>query len=538
MSNLLPPIANGRYTLSTTLGRGGMATVYGGFDTMLEVERAVKVLSPNLCSNDKVRQRFMAEARAMAKLRHPNIVTIFDVGIEGETPYIVMEKIDGGAVIDWLDQHGPQGPEVAGNILLGVLAGLQASHDRGIVHRDIKPHNMLLSRDGIVKITDYGIANVEEDERSFTKTGAIMGTLAYMPPEQRVSAKGLGPTADVFAAGASLFAILTHKEPFDLYNESLFEQLYDGIAGAIQHVIMKACHYDPTKRYQSANAMSVALKRAMTEIGVPVTQNFQISMDGSSRADGTQFFDGAEQPQPALPAPENTTINPLETWLGQEVGDNPPGLTGMKTADDDYSPTPSTRPLAIGIAVTLALAAAFVIFQPWQPEPETASTLPPVPVAAPQVVEPAVEQKIRDAADAAPEIAAEVAPEPVKVPVPAPPKPDPVRNRGAQTTTPPPPKVEQPVEVAPDPVPTPAPTPAATAKPGRLSVRVIPPATIAVDGKTIGHGVVYGHTLSAGSHRVVLSTKDGRVKSTTVNITDGKPSVLCWSFEINDICPR
>jgi serine/threonine-protein kinase len=523
-----------------------MATVYGGFDTMLEVERAVKVLSPNLCSNDKVRKRFMAEARAMAKLRHPNIVTIFDVGIEGETPYIVMEKIDGGAVIDWLDQHGPQGPEVAGNILLGVLAGLQASHDRGIVHRDIKPHNMLLSREGVVKITDYGIANVEEDERSFTKTGAIMGTLAYMPPEQRVSAKGLGPTADIFAAGASLFAILTHKEPFDLYNESLFEQLYDGIAGAIQHVIMKACHYDPTKRYQSANAMSVALKRAMTEIGVPIAQNFQISMDGSSRADGTQFFDGAEQPQPALPAPENTTINPLETWLGQEVGDNPPGLTGMKTADYDYSPTRSTRPVAIGIAVALALAGAFVIFQPGQAPPENASQPASVPDAAPQIVEPAVEQKIRDAADAEPAIEAEVAPAPVKVPVPAPPKPAPVRVREARTPTPspPPPKVEQPAEVAPVPVPTPTPaatptpTPAATAKPGRLSVRVIPPATITVDGETIGFGMVRGHSLSAGSHRVVLSTKDGRVKSTTVNISDGKASVLCWSFEINDICPR
>ena len=206
-----------------------MATVYGGFDTMLEVDRAVKVLSPALCRSEKLRKRFLAEARAMAKLRHTNIVTVFDVGVEDDTPYIVMEMVKGGAVIDLMDRDGMLPPDVAGPIMLGALAGLQASHDRGVVHRDIKPHNMLMTTDGIVKITDFGIAHMQEDERSFTKTGAVMGTLAYMPPEQRQSAKGLGPTADIFAAGASLYALLTGQEPFDLYNEALYAKLFEGV---------------------------------------------------------------------------------------------------------------------------------------------------------------------------------------------------------------------------------------------------------------------------------------------------------------------
>lgn len=540
MSNLLPPIANGRYTLSTTLGKGGMATVYGGFDTMLEVERAVKILSPNLCSNDKVQKRFMAEARAMAKLRHPNIVTIFDVGIDGETPYIVMEKVDGGAVIDWLNHHGPQGPDVAGLIILGVLAGLQASHDRGIVHRDIKPHNMLLTRDGLVKITDYGIANVAEDERSFTKTGTIMGTLAYMPPEQRVSAKGVGPTADIFATGASLFAILTTKEPFDLYNESLFEQLYDGIPGAIQGVIMKACHYDPTSRYQSANAMTVALKRALTELDIPIAQNFQISMDGSPRPDGTQYFDGTDLPPLALAAPENTTINPNETWLGQEVGNDPPGLTGFGTVDDDHTPTRSARPLAIGVAVAVALAGAFVIFQPDPPAPEPALALPTAVDVASQAAEqgPAQAEPTQPEPAPAPESEPKIETAPAPVKTPAPPASTQTRTPQVPKKTPPPPKIEKPVEVKAKPVPTPTRTPTAAAEPGRLSVRVIPPSSIAIDGKTVGFGMVRAHSLTAGPHTVVLSNKDGRVKSTTINISAGKPSVLCWSLEINDFCPR
>jgi serine/threonine protein kinase len=521
VSNLLPPIANGRYTLSSTLGKGGMATVYGGFDTMLEVERAVKILSPDLCSNDNLQQRFMAEARAMAKLRHPNIVTIFDVGIDRGIPYIVMEKVDGGAVSDWLDHHGPQGPDVAGHIILGVLAGLQASHDRGIVHRDIKPHNMLLTRDGLVKITDYGIANVAEDERSFTKTGAVMGTLAYMPPEQRVSAKGLGATADIFATGASLFAIITKKEPFDLYNESLFEQLYDGIHSAVQVVIMKACHYDPASRYQSANAMAVALTKAMTELGIPIAQNFQISMDGYPRPDSTQYIDGTSLPHSAPSTPQNTTLHPNETWLGQEVGHDPLGLTGFGTVDDDHTPPRSARPLAFGVAVAVALAGAFAVFQADQPAPEPTLALPTAVDVAPQAAEQG---------------SAQAEPAPVETQAP---------RASTQTRTPqvpkktaPPPKTEKPAEVKASPVPSPTPTPTAAAEPGRLSVRVIPPSSIAIDGKTVGFGMVRAHSLTAGPHVIVLSNKDGRVKSTTINISAGKPSVLCWSLEINDFCPR
>ena len=537
MPNHPPPIANGRYTLSSPLGQGGMATVYGGFDTMLEVERAVKVLSPALCSNEKVRRRFLAEARAMAKLRHPNIVTIFDVGIEGETPFIVMEKVDGGAVMDWIDRDGPQSDEVAGHIMLGVLAGLQASHDRGIVHRDIKPHNMLLSQDGLVKITDYGIANVAEDERSFTKTGAIMGTLAYMPPEQRQSAKGLGPTADVFAAGASMYAIITGSEPFDLYNESLHERLFEGISQPMRRVIVKACHYDATERYESASAMSRAIRECMAELGIAVAQDFRISLDGGDRADGTMFFDGEASTEAVRPAPENTTINPMEMDLGPTSDEEPYRFWTTQGGDEGAEKRSKSRVWTF-MLVTIVVVATLTVFVKRSSLPDDGAALP----AAQQVPAP-------------PEAAA--APNQGTVAVPAPPEVVPPEvappeaaeaSRVAEPAAKPKREVRTPPPVidilAPEPtvakaeqsVP-PEPAPSSTA-PGRLSVNAVPPAVVTIDGQNLGLGMVRGHPLSPGSHQLVLSTPDGRVKTKTVQIQSGKNSVICWNFELNDICPR
>ncbi len=254
-----PPLAGGRYVLQRTLGSGGMATVYLATDTLLQVDRAVKLLAPRFASHGRVRQRFLDEARTMARLKHPNVVTVFDVGMEGERPFIVMENIEGGSLMEYIQLHGPADITVAIEIMQGVLSGLGLAHDHGIIHRDIKPHNVLLAEQGVPKVTDFGIARVEDREDSLTKTGAMMGTLAYMAPEQRQNARGVGAGADIYAAGATLYVMLTGRDPFDLYSSELHDELFLGVSKPIADVIKQACRYRPEHRHKSAQELHRAL---------------------------------------------------------------------------------------------------------------------------------------------------------------------------------------------------------------------------------------------------------------------------------------
>ena len=251
-----------------------MATVYEAHDTVLDVHRAVKVLAPALARSDKVRARFLAEARAMARVRHPNIVTVHDIGMENDTPYIVMELVGGGTVREYVERVGPLPYDVAASFIMGTLRGLQTSHVHRVIHRDIKPDNMLLTAHGEVKLTDFGIAQIVNTNH-FTRTGASMGTLAFMPPEQRVSAKGVDQTADLYAAGASLYAIVTGKEPFDLYNDGLHDRIFETVSPPFRQLITKACKYDPLDRFASAQSMMRAIEAACEEMGLVLSERVE-----------------------------------------------------------------------------------------------------------------------------------------------------------------------------------------------------------------------------------------------------------------------
>ncbi|MEC9389773.1 MAG: protein kinase [Myxococcota bacterium] len=535
----IPPLSNGRYTLSNTLGQGGMATVYGAFDTMLEVERAVKVLSPALCSSDKLRRRFLAEARAMAKLRHPNIVTVFDVGLDGETPYIVMEKVDGGSVMDLVEQDGAQPPDVAGHILLASLAGLQASHDQGVIHRDMKPHNLLIGTDGTVKITDFGIAQLN-DTQSFTKTGAVMGTLAYMPPEQRDNAKGVGPTADVFASGASLYAILTGREPFDIYNESLHDKLFAGVPAALRAVIVRSCHYEPAARYASAEAMAEALRGAMTSMGIDIHPGLIVPLNGEALPHA--FSTGARAAPPAQPV--HTTINPKETWFTTH---------GERAQQQAFASVPESdgrgfRRWAAGLALGAAVVAIGLVAggsgDPISVDVEPIQQSAPQPTGdAPSLpADPAGDARTEPLAEAIPppeaaaleppsEAVAVVENAPASTPVARPrasPPATPAPKKEPMPPAPPaavPPVVEQTAAQPPPPVPDP---PAA----GSMKVRVIPyDAALSVDGKAVrlsdGSATL---SVEPGLHVLRFSTEGGRYGEQTVRVASGEEKRVCWRF--------
>ncbi len=257
-------LAEGRYQLLEVIGSGGMATVYRALDERLQVTRAIKVLSSAFSGKPRIRARFEAEARTMAILDHSNIVRVYDVGSQGDTVYIVMELVEGQTLLQRIEQAGPLEPSEALEITRSVLDGLRAAHSQGVVHRDIKPHNILLSIDGRVRLTDFGIASSTHlTEESFTKTGAVMGTWAFMAPEQRVNSKGVDRRADLYGVGATLFAMVTQRTPMDLFAADLDPVMLRDVPASVLPLIKTSTRYQPDERYQDAGAMMVAVENGL-----------------------------------------------------------------------------------------------------------------------------------------------------------------------------------------------------------------------------------------------------------------------------------
>ena len=261
-----PPLAGGRYRLVEVLGTGGMATVYRVYDALLDVFRAVKVLDPELTRRRKTRERFLNEARTIAKLRHPNIVSVFDMGMDGNRVFMLMELVEGGSLMDRVEHSGPVSPRLAVRVMIDVMKALDLSHRHGVVHRDVKPHNVLLTLAGTPKVTDFGIAAVNNDDHQLTRTGAVMGTWAYMAPEQRKDAKSVDARSDVYASAATLYAVVTGVEPLDLYVEETHAEMLAGLPTPLVEVLRKASRYRADQRHDSALALSAALEECLAKL--------------------------------------------------------------------------------------------------------------------------------------------------------------------------------------------------------------------------------------------------------------------------------
>jgi eukaryotic-like serine/threonine-protein kinase len=207
---------SGRYQLEEPLGHGGMASVYRARDTALGREVALKVLAENLTGDEELLKRFLREARLAARLSHPNVVSVYDVGEEEDgRPYIVMELVEG----ETLAERGRVSPDEARDLALQAARGLAHAHEAGLVHRDVKPANLLLSGDGTLKIADFGISRAAETTR-LTQVGTVLGTAAYLAPEQALGEE-VTAAADVYSLGVVLYELLTGRPPFE------FESLAD-----------------------------------------------------------------------------------------------------------------------------------------------------------------------------------------------------------------------------------------------------------------------------------------------------------------------
>jgi serine/threonine protein kinase len=232
-----------RYELERRLGHGGMATVYSAHDLKLDRPVAIKLLADNFAGDEEVRKRFSREARLAAKLDHPNVVKVFDVGEDGERPYIVMECVEGGTLADRLRRRRRAIPRADGLRLLGQLCeGLGHAHARKLVHRDIKPQNLLIREsDGCLKIADFGIARAVEETTRLTRPGGVIGTDRYMAPEQ-LADQAITTATDVYACGVVADEILPASRPPEL-----------------REIVERCLREDPRQRFSDASALGEAL---------------------------------------------------------------------------------------------------------------------------------------------------------------------------------------------------------------------------------------------------------------------------------------
>ena len=266
-------LIDNRYKIVSSIGEGGMANVYLAWDTILEREVAVKILRGDLADDEKFVRRFQREANSASSLKHPNIVEMYDVGEDNGRYFIVMEYVSGKTLKSLIKKRGALNLNEAVDIMLQLTSGIACAHDSYIIHRDIKPQNVMILEDGRVKITDFGIA-MALNATQLTQTNSVMGSVHYLPPEQ---ASGSGSTikSDIYSLGILMFELFTGHVPFKGDNavEIAIKHMKDPIPSvcsenpnipqSIENIILRACAKNPKNRYDSVYEMYNDLKVAL-----------------------------------------------------------------------------------------------------------------------------------------------------------------------------------------------------------------------------------------------------------------------------------
>ncbi|MDX3214810.1 Stk1 family PASTA domain-containing Ser/Thr kinase [Streptomyces sp. ME02-6991-2B] len=366
-----PRRLGGRYELGSVLGRGGMAEVYIAHDTRLGRTVAVKTLRVDLARDPSFQARFRREAQSAASLNHPSIVAVYDTGedyVDGVSiPYIVMEYVDGSTLRELLHSGRKLLPERALEMTTGILQALEYSHRAGIVHRDIKPANVMLTRNGQVKVMDFGIARAMGDSgMTMTQTAAVIGTAQYLSPEQ---AKGetVDARSDLYSAGCLLYELLTVRPPFvgdspvavayqHVREEPQPPSVYDPeVSPAMDAIVLKALTKDPDYRYQSADEMRADIEACLD--GQPVAATAALGAVGYNGGYGGY---GNDAPTTALPPQQDVGTSMLPPMREDDGGygydQQPPGGGGRRKQKKSNTSTI----LLVAAAVLVLIGAIFM----------------------------------------------------------------------------------------------------------------------------------------------------------------------------------
>ncbi len=329
----------GKYQILEPLGSGGMARVYRAFHPQLNRYVAIKVLRGDLVDDDSFLARFRQEAQSVAALRHPNIVQMFDFDVHEGITYMVMELLDGDSLNTRLndyrvrDEQLPWGEMV--RILLDVLDGLAYAHEEGMIHRDIKPDNILLTKRGQAVLADFGIAQIVGGTRH-TVSGALLGTLKYMAPEQGLS-NTCNAQTDLYSVGIILYEMLTRQPPFDADTPLaiLMKHVNDplpiphivepSIPASFERIVLKALAKEPENRYQSAEEMAQAVHTAAAEADIEIPERISLPLSFTTLSDPSEsvaVFSGDAREKLAEMDSENpiaATDAYLERTLTEEI---------------------------------------------------------------------------------------------------------------------------------------------------------------------------------------------------------------------------
>lgn len=272
-------VLEGRYLVQTRIATGGMSTVYRGLDSRLDRPVAIKIMDSRYSGDSQFLTRFQMEARAAARLSDPGLVAVFDQGLDGQHPFLVMELVEGGTLRELLRERGPMPPHAVVAVLRPVLRGLAAAHRAGLVHRDLKPENVLISDTGEVKLADFGLVRAVS-QAGITSTSVILGTAAYLSPEQ-VSTGEATVRSDVFSIGILTYELLTGTTPFE--GDSPLSVAYrrmdhdvpapsagiDGVPAQFDTFVAKAAARDPQLRFADAAEAAAAIDAIATDLSLP-----------------------------------------------------------------------------------------------------------------------------------------------------------------------------------------------------------------------------------------------------------------------------